>query len=287
VLGILQELLQLLDLEKIEDNLFRGRSQDLGGRSVFGGQVLSQALVAADRTVEGRRVHSVHCYFLRPGDMEAPIVYEVDRIRDGRSFATRRVVAIQHGKAIFNMSASFQVEEEGLEHQIPMPEVPGFEGLPTITEIRKKMAEKNPKKFARRAIHPLPVEIRPVEPANPYELEMPSPFQKIWFRTPDRLPDDPSLHRYILAYASDFGLLRTASLPHGISFRQRNVYAASIDHAMWFHRDFRADEWLLYDMESPSTSNSRGFARGSIFNLDGALVASVAQEGLMRVTARD
>lgn len=285
MIEILQDLLNLLDLEKIEENLFRGGSLDLGGRSVFGGQVLGQALVGASRTVAGRRAHSLHAYFLRPGDMTAPIVYDVDRIRDGRSFSTRRIVAIQHGEPIFTMAASFQIDEGGLEHQAPMPDVPGPEGLPSLVDLRRKMAELDPERFGfgQKGVRELPIEIRPVEPANPYKLGRQPPVQKIWFRAVDRIPDDPSLHQAVLAYASDFGLLRTASLPHEISFRQKNVHAASIDHAMWFHRDFRADQWLLYVTESPSASGSRGFALGNIFSSDGTLVASVAQEGLMRV----
>ncbi len=215
--------------------------------------------------------------------MTASIVYDVDSIRDGRSFTTRRIVAIQHGQPIFTMAASFQIDEEGLEHQTPMPDVPGPEGLPSIVELRRKMAELDPEKFGQKGIRELPIEIRPVEPPNPYRLERQPPLQKIWFRAVDRMPDDLALHQGVLTYASDFGLLRTASLPHEISFRQKNVHAASIDHAMWFHRDFRVDEWLLYVMESPSASGSRGFALGNVFSRDGRLVASVAQEGLMRV----
>lgn len=280
---ILQNLLNLLNLEKIEENLYRGGSQDLGGKSVFGGQVLGQSLVAASRTVTGRRAHSLHGYFLRPGDMEAPIVYKVERIRDGRSFTTRRIVAIQHGEPIFTMEASFQVPEEGFSHQVGMPDVPKPDGLPSITDLRRKMAEEHPEKYRNRPIRELPIEMRPVQPANPYLNEKQPPFQKVWFRTVGLLPDDVILHQCVLAYASDFGLLRTASLPHDISFRQKNVNVASIDHAMWFHGDFRADQWLLYAMESPSASGSRGFSTGKIFTQDGRLVASVAQEGLMRV----
>lgn len=280
---ILQDLLNLLNLEKIEENLYRGGSQDLGGKSVFGGQVLGQSLVAASRTVTGRRAHSLHGYFLRPGDMEAPIVYKVERIRDGRSFTTRRIVAIQHGEPIFIMEASFQVPEEGFSHQVGMPDVPKPDGLPSITDLRRKMAEEHPEKYRNRPIRELPIEMRPVQPVNPYLNEKQPPFQNVWFRTVDQLPDDVTLHQCVLAYASDFGLLRTASLPHDISFRQKNVNVASIDHAMWFHGDIRADQWLLYAMESPSASGARGFSTGKIFTQDGRLVASVAQEGLMRV----
>lgn len=281
--GVLEQLLRQMDLERIEENLFRGESADIGGKNVFGGQVLGQALVAASRTVTGRRAHSLHAYFLRPGDMQAPIVYEVDRIRDGNSFATRRIVAIQHGQPIFNMAASFQMEEGGFEHQSRMPDVPPPDGLPSIVDLRRMMAELDPERFGQRPIRELPIEIRPIQPANPYSAEKQPPVQKIWFRTVGALPDDLALHQCVLAYASDFALLRTASLPHEISFRQKNVHGASIDHAMWFHRSFRVDQWLLYVLESPSASNARGFALGSIFSGDGTLVASVAQEGLMRV----
>lgn len=281
--SILETLLEQLNLEKLEENLFRGQSTDIGGKSVFGGQVVGQALVAACRTVDGRRAHSLHAYFLRPGDMQAPIVYQVERIRDGRSFTTRRITAIQNGRPIFTMAASFQIDEEGLEHQAGMPEVAMPEGLLSVVELRRKMAELDPEKYGRRPIHEIPIEIRPVLPPNPYLKERQAPVQRNWFRSVGPLPDDPVLHQCVLAYASDFALLRTATLPHDISYRQSNVDMASIDHAMWFHRAFRSDEWLLYDMESPSASNSRGFAHGRVFTRDGKLVASVAQEGLMRV----
>lgn len=280
---ILRDLLDLLDLEKLEENLFRGRSMNLGGRSVFGGQVLGQALEAAGRTIVERSAHSLHAYFLRPGDMNAPIVYEVERIRDGQSFATRRVVAIQHGRPIFNMAASYQTEEGGFEHQDGMPDVPGPDGLMSITELRRKMAELHPESYHGRPTRELPIDIRPIQPVTPDSTEAQPPLQKIWFRAVDRLPDDPSLHQCVLAYASDFTLLSTSGLPHGVSPRDKNLQAASLDHAMWFHRRFRADEWLLYVMESPSASNSRGLSLGNIFTQDGTLIATVAQEGLMRV----
>ncbi len=279
---LVQDLLKHLFLERLEENLFRGNSRDIGGKSVFGGQVLGQALIAAGQTVEGREAHSLHAYFLRPGDMRAPIVYEVDRIRDGRSFTTRRVVAIQHGRAIFNMSASFQVREEGIEHQAEMPQVPGPEGLPDKVELGKKAAEKAPENIRKLLLQERPIEFRPIHPIDPLHPEPGSPCREVWFRANGSLPEVPAVHKAVLAYASDFSLLGTALLPHGLSFHQRQVQAASLDHAMWFHRDFRINEWLLYVMDSPSASNSRGLSRGSIFSRDGKLVASVAQEGLIR-----
>ena len=279
--SILQALLDLLDLEKLEEDLFRGESTDVGGKSVFGGQVLGQALIAACRTVADRRVHSLHAYFLRPGDMRFPIVYRVERIRDGRSFTTRRIVAVQHGEPIFTMMASFQIEEQGFEHQAEMPAVPMPETLPSLVELRLKMAQSDPEKYSNRP--DIPIEFRPVQPTNPYLKEGHPPLQKVWFRTVAPLPDDPVLQRCVLAYASDFRLLGTASLPHDFTYRDKNVDMASIDHSMWFHGDFRADQWLLYDMESPSASNARGLAQGKIFTREGRLIATVAQEGLMRV----
>lgn len=251
---------------------------------MFGGQVLGQALMAACRTVTGRQAHSLHAYFLLPGDMKTPIVYSVERIRDGRSFATRRIVAIQHGRPIFIMTASFQTAEHGVEHQTAMPDVPPPDDLPSLLDLKRGMAETDPERFQGKVLRELPVEIRPVRPANPY-LEMVQPaVQQVWVRVTATLPDDPDLHQAALAYASDFSLLRTASLPHGISLRQGTVHAASIDHAMWFHRPFRADQWLLFAMESPSAAGARGLSHGNFFTREGALVASAAQEGLMRIT---
>lgn len=280
---ILHDLVEHLDLERIEDTIFRGRTLDIGGKSIFGGQVLGQALSAAYRTVSGRSVHSLHAYFLRPGDLNEPIIYDVERIRDGRSFTTRRIVAIQHGRPIFNMAASFQIDEDGFEHQSLKPDVPAPDELPSIVDLRQRMAELHPDKFKNRPAWKLPIDIRPIPPNNPYSLEKQPPFQKAWFRMNVQLSDDLSLHQCMLAYASDLGLLSTACLPHGISFSQKHVHAASLDHSIWFHRRFRVDQWLLYVMESPSASGSRGLALGKIFTQDGALVASVAQEGLMRV----
>lgn len=281
----LGDMLRVLDLEKIEENLFRGESRDIGSRSVFGGQVLGQALVAACRTVNGRNAHSLHAYFLRPGDVNAPILYDVERVRDGRSFSTRRVVAIQHGRPIFNMAASFQVEEQGLEHQSRMPDVPDADDLPTMADLRQKAVERDPERFKNRPIRQLPVDIRPVQPADPYLASKQPPFQSVWFRTVGTVPTDRALHQSVLAYASDFVLLRTATLPSGRALRGKNAHMASLDHAMWFHRDFRMDEWLLFAMESPSASNARGLALGSVYARDGRLVATIAQEGLMRIMA--
>ncbi|WP_029030635.1 acyl-CoA thioesterase II [Salinarimonas rosea] len=281
-----EELLAILDLERLETNLFRGRSPNVGWQRVFGGQVIGQALVAATRTVEGRQAHSLHAYFLLPGDPKAPIVYEVDPIRDGKSFATRRVVAIQHGRAIFSMSASFQLREDGLDHAAAMPDVPAPEDLPGEDELRARvMPLMDP---AARAYfeRERPIELRPVElerylPRDPGSEPLPARFH-VWIRTTGRLPDEQAIHDCALAYASDMTLLDSSLIPHGRSVFQRTIQAASLDHALWLHRPFRADEWLLYAQESPSASGARGFSRGSIFTRDGRLVASVAQEGLIR-----
>ena len=280
---ILADLLHLLQLERIEDNIFRGESRDLGGERVFGGQVLGQALTAASYTVKDREVHSLHAYFLHPGDVNAHIVYEVDVARDGRSFSNRRVVAIQHGRPIFNMTASFQVPEQGLEHQAAMPDVPGPDGLADMREIPAEMLSKVPEKMRRFLTHERPFEIRPVEPIQ-LVSPPPAPAQRrIWIKTIEALPDDPDLHRNLLAYVSDYQLVGTSTLPHGIHFADGKVQMASLDHAMWFHRPFRIDEWLLYAMESPNAARSRGLAMGRFFTADGTLVASTAQEGLIRI----
>jgi acyl-CoA thioesterase-2 len=279
---ILQNLHKLMTLERLDNNLYRGQSQDIGSPNIYGGQVLGQALYAASQTVEGRDVHSLHAYFLRPGDKTAPVVYEVERIRDGRSYATRRIVAIQRGRPIFNMSASFKVEEEGIEHQCAMPEVPGPDDLPNITQLARQTLADNPEKLNRFLQWPRPIELRPVNPTHPLDPEPVPPMREIWLRADGILPDDPALHRVMLAYISDYSLLATALLPHALTFSQGTVRAASLDHAMWFHRDFRIDDWLLYSMDSPSTSHGRGFSRGNIFTRAGKLVASVAQEGMIR-----
>jgi acyl-CoA thioesterase II len=283
---LLQDLINVLTLERLEINLFRGQSRDIGSAQVFGGQVLGQALVAASATVETRMVHSLHAYFMRRGDFDAPIVYEVDRARDGRHFSTRRVIAIQHGEQIFNMSASFQTAEQGREHQAQMPAVPAAETLPDSREYFRELLPKLPEKLRRLLEHKRPFEFRPVQPPAFLSTQAGLPEKQVWFRAIDRLPDDQVLHRCLLAYASDFNLLDTAMRPHGLSHATPNFGVASIDHAMWFHHDVRVDEWLLYATDSPSASGARGFARGSIFRADGRLLASTAQEGLMRVGAR-
>ena len=283
---IVGEVIDLLQLERIEDNLFRGQSRDIGTRAVFGGQVLGQALSAAQRTVDpDRAVHSLHAYFLRAGDIEAPIVYQVDRSRDGRSFSVRRVVVIQHGQPIFNFAASFQVQETGAEHQIDMPKVPDPDQIPLPAPMPADELAKLPVKVQRWLARKGAFEFRHVHPRNELKPEKRPPNQQVWFRLIDRAPDDPALHRALLAYASDFYLLGTALQPHGISYLHKHVQVASLDHALWFHRPFRADEWLLYSLDSPSAQGARGINRGLVFTRDGRLVASTAQEGMMRVVA--
>ena len=276
------ELLTLMQLEPLEVNLFRGVSRDIGTERVFGGQVLAQALLAASLTVEERLAHSLHAYFLRAGDPEAPIVYSVDRSRDGRSFSARRVVAIQHGRPIFTLAASFQVDEEGLEHQFGIPEVPAPEQLSTSALLPRADFDHMPKNMQRWLDRFGPFEFRPVRGADPDDRRPQPPYKELWFKLHGQLEDDPRLHRALLAYVSDFHLVGTATLPHGISWVQGNLMIASLDHAMWFHRDFRLDDWLLYSCDSPSTSGGRGLARGRVFTQDGRLVASVVQEGLVR-----
>lgn len=283
----LRELVAQLDLETLELNLFRGSSRDLGGRSVFGGQVIGQAIVAATRTIEGRMPHSLHAYFLLPGDMNAPIVYEVDRIRDGGSFSARRVQAIQHGRPILSMIASFQVPEEGLEHQVAMPDVPTPESLKSTAELIPQWiaeaGEVHPRILASLKRAEV-LEFRPVYPWSPLKPNITEPRQAIWFRIGQNLPDDPILHRCLLAYASDFNLIGTALRPHGKSWYSPDMVVASLDHALWFHRDLRVDDWLLYSMDSPTSQGARGMTRGQVFDRQGRLVASVAQEGLLRLT---
>ena len=269
----LQSLVAQLQLEQLEKNLFRGTSTDIGAPAVFGGQVLGQALMAAARTVDGHAAHSLHGYFLRAGDKAAPIVYDVDRIRDGASFTTRRVVAIQHGEPIFHMSASFHRREVGVSHQCAMPEAPPPDALTP--------------RAGSRAGPPIrvegPIEFRYVDPRDPVTAGPRPPQSQLWLRTADVLPDDPLLHQAMLAYASDYSFMGVAMQPHGLAFQQPGVQGVSLDHAMWFHRDFRCDDWLLYDTDSPSTEHARGFCRGALFDRAGRLVASVAQEGLIRV----
>jgi acyl-CoA thioesterase-2 len=277
----LADLLVLLNLERLEVNMYRGTSRDIGSPQVFGGQVLGQALMAATGTVEDRIVHSLHAYFLRAGDFNLPIVYEVDRSRDGSHFSSRRVVAIQNGQQIFHMSASFQSPEEGLEHQTQMPDVPPPESLPERSVLANSpLVSEQQRRFFSRV---RPFDIRLVGMERLLSGLAMEPSLQVWFRASDPLPDGESLHRGMLAYVSDFYLLMTATLPHGIPFPSKQLRCASIDHAMWFHRPVRVDEWLLYSMDSPSASGARGLSRGSIFSRDGRLVASTAQEGLMRV----
>jgi acyl-CoA thioesterase-2 len=279
----LAALLSLLDLEDIDTDIFRGLSPKDRWQRVFGGQVLGQALVAATRTVEGRVCHSLHAYFIRPGDPQLPILYQVDRSRDGTTFSVRRVVAIQHGAQIFNMSASFQVPEQGLEHQTAMPDVPAPESLKSEHEWRLEVASDMPERARSWFMRPRPIEIRPVEPRNRFAKGSRPPHQIVWVRAVGHLPDHPALHQCVLAYASDMTLLDTSLLPHGFSLFTESLQLASLDHAMWFHRPFRADEWLLYVQDSPSASGARGFNRGMVFRRDGTLAASVAQEGLARL----
>jgi len=281
---VLSHLVGLLSLERIEINLFRGQSQDLGWGTVFGGQVLGQALSAAVQTVPADRlVHSLHAYFLLPGNVKFPIVYEVERIRDGSSFTTRRVVAIQNGKAIFFMSASFAVSEEGFEHQDVMPDAPAPETLKTDIEVLMEQAHRLPPGMRERALVQGPFELRTIDPLDDPISPTPQPPRRMyWLRTTDRLPDDLQVHRYMAAYVSDYSFLTTALQPHGINWLSPGMQVASLDHVMWFHRPFRIDEWLLYVIDSPAACGSRGLVRGSIFSQDGKLVASTAQEGLMR-----
>jgi acyl-CoA thioesterase II len=281
--NVLDALLSLLELKQIEDDHFLGESRDLGFPQVFGGQVLGQALFAACRTVEqGWLPHSLHAYFLRPGAPDAQILYEVDRIRDGRSFVTRRVVARQRRKAIFTLAASFQVSEEGFEHQSAMPSVPGPDGIETEVERIRSFAKKLPDRVREIWTRDHPVEIRVVNPIKYPNPSSSEPIRHAWMRASGKLGDDPVLHRCLLAYASDFQLLGTCLQPHGKTFMSKGMKVASLDHALWFHRAFRFDEWLLYAMDSPSASGARGLNRGSFFDQSGNLVASVAQEGLIR-----
>ena len=280
----LNKIIEILDLEEIEQNHYLATSPNEGWQRVYGGQVIGQALVAASRTVaDDRQAHSLHGYFLRAGDKDRPILYKVDRIRDGKSFNTRRVMAVQHGQAIFTMSISFQVTEDGLSHQFPMPETPGPDNLLGEEEVRAEQAKNWPEEFQETFSGSSAIELRPVEPLDLMNPQKTDPTQRCWMRCGETLPDDPRLHQCVLAYLSDWSLLDTATRPHGISFLQDNIQVASLDHAMWFHRPFRADEWLLYDQDSPSASGARGFNRGLIYNQAGELVASTTQEGLMRV----
>ena len=278
------ELIELLSLERLEDNLFRGQSRDIGTKYVFGGQVVGQALSAAQATLkETRTAHSLHAYFLKAGDIAAPIVYQVDRTRDGGSFSVRRVTAIQHGQPIFFLAASFQRDEDGAEHQLSMPEVPQPEDIEPGHAVPDKVMAELPEKIQRWLSKEGPFEFRHVYPRDELKPPKRPPYQQVWFRLAEKVGDAPELHRALLAYASDFHLLGTATFPHGISYYQPNVQMASLDHALWFHRPFRADDWLLYSIDSPSAQGSRGLARGMVYDRHGKLVASTAQEGLIRV----
>jgi len=278
-----KELLDLLELEQIEENLFRGLSHSMGSKRVFGGQVLAQSLNAAMHTVpEDRFVHSLHAYFILPGDIEMPIIFEVDRIRDGGSFTTRRVKAIQKGQAIFLMSSSFQLSQEGFDHHINMPNVSPPEMLVSWEELREKYGEMLPENIRKFLNIERPIEFRPVEMINPALPGKSRPYRHVWMKARGEMPDLKTAHQCVLAYTSDYNLLTTALLPHGHEAAFGNVQLASLDHAMYFHRDFRMDDWLLYAIDSPSASNARGFTRGNIFTRDGKLIASVVQEGLMR-----
>lgn len=280
---VLDNLLNLLELETIEEGLYRGQSQDLGFAALFGGQVMGQALCAAKKTLpEDRQAHSLHSYFLRPGDANKPIVYDVESIRDGKSFSTRRVKAIQHGKPIFYMTASFQGNEDGFDHQAKMPDVPGPEGLISDLDVHRAHAELIPQSLRSTFTSDKPILMRFVTDYNPFKPVKSDPTRYVWLKANGNMPDDLRIHKYLLAYASDFNFLPTALQPHGVSFASPKLQMATIDHAMWFHRDFRMDDWLLYAIDSPSASNARGLVRGQIFNRSGQLVASTIQEGVIR-----
>lgn len=278
----LDQLLSILDLEPLEHNLYRGLSPQVGWQRVFGGQVIGQALVAANRTVEGRHAHSLHAYFLRAGDPAVPIIYQVDRIRDGGSFSTRRVVAIQHGQAIFSMAASFHKVEGGLEHQMAMPDVPPPEDLPSEAELKEKLIDRVPEPVKAYWQHERPIELRPVDVSRYFSRDKQGPSQLVWIKATGALGGDLALHQCVLAYASDFTLLDTALIAHGRFVFDPKLMLASLDHAVWFHEPFRADEWLLYAQDSPGSGAARAFCRGTLFTREGRLVASTAQEGLVR-----
>lgn len=279
-------LLKTLDLEPLEHNLFRGLSPQVGWQRVFGGQVIGQALTAAARTVKTHQAHSLHGYFMQPGDPEIPIIYQVERDRDGQSFSTRRVIAIQHGAPIFTLAVSFHKREDGFDHQIAMPDVPGPDDLPSEDELKQRFLAHMPAPVKRYWQRERPIELRPVKLRNYNAPEKAEPVQHIWIRTTGPLPDDPSLHQCVLAYASDMALLDTSLLPHGRTLFDPEMMLASLDHAIWFHRPVAADQWLLYAQDSPSAFGARGFNRGSIFSRNGTLIASIAQEGLIRKRTR-
>ncbi|WJV55080.1 acyl-CoA thioesterase II [Prodigiosinella aquatilis] len=279
----LQNLLNLLNLEKLEEGLFRGQSEDLGLRQVFGGQVVGQALSAAKQTVPIERfVHSFHCYFLLPGNSQKPIIYDVEKLRDGNNFSTRRIRAIQNGRPIFYMTASFQNREVGFEHQNVMPQVPLPEGLLSEQEIVRSISHLLPEQFSDKFTRERPIEIRPVKFHNPFKGEVEKPCRNVWCKANGDMPDDERTHQYLLGYTSDCNFLLTALQPHGVGFMEPGMQVATIDHSMWFHRPFRLDDWLLYSVESTSASGSRGFVRGQFYSRDGILVASSVQEGVIR-----
>ena len=282
----IEELLQLMELEQLEVNLFRGESRDIGTSRVFGGQVLAQSIIAASRTVDEGSIHSLHSYFLRAGDAEAPIVYNVERNRDGRSFKSRRVVAIQHGRPIFTLAASFQLEQEGIDHQFEMPDVPMPEDLSSESNIPQDRLEQVTPLLRRWFSRTGPFDFRPTQRRDLFKPKPEAPYSNIWFRLDGKIDATDEMHRALMAYASDFHLVGTATLPHGISFIQDNLLMASLDHGMWFHRPARVDDWLLYSCDSPSSSGGRGLARGLIYDRNGRLVASTIQEGMIRVGKR-
>jgi len=280
---LLEDLLELLSLEKIEQGIYRGNSQNLGLPQVFGGQVVGQALSATKDTLdESRPVHSLHSYFLRPGDASRPIIYDVENLRDGRSISTRRVKAIQHGKPIFFMTASFHKQAQGFEHQSKMPDVESPDNLKSTRQIVHEFAEKKDVAIPQRFELKNPIDLRPVEGFNPLNPKPSEPTRHVWMKTQGKLPDDSRVHKYMLAYASDMAFLPVAGQPHGVSFLSQNFQMATIDHSMWFHRDFRFDDWLLYKIQSPSATNQRGYVIGEFYDQSGRLVASTAQEGVMR-----
>lgn len=280
---VLNDLLDQLSLEKLEENLFRGKSQDLGLGVVFGGQVMGQAISAAKETVlQEQRVHSFHSYFLRPGKTDQPIVYDVERIRDGKSLSTRRIKAIQNGQPIFYMTASFKAKEKGFEHQDTMPSAPEPEDLISEQDMALIHSDMLPEFIRKKLVGEKPIEMRPVNLVNPINPDIEEPKRLIWLKANGKMPDDPSIHRYLLAYASDLNFLPTALLPHGVSYFTEGMQVVTVDHSMWLHNDFRLDDWLLYAVESTVASDGRGLVRGQFFTREGKLVASTIQEGLIR-----